>query len=145
MLAAVTFANWHCDCFIHFRNIKHCKRTSFLIFWKYVYGREYREVQENDRKLYLVLAKSFQSPSIPEKKGVVRVDDFLQSCVLCSNGKGGTRGWYIYLLDMKGLYAMWLFPLHFEFWWICWFMYLNHSYGYITKPAPSDIINIYLN
>merc|ERR1712110_1374897 len=61
------------------------------------------EVQESSRKLYLVLAKPFPTPSIPEKKGVVRVNEFALSFVLCSNEKGGTKA-YMKCYDNPGGY-----------------------------------------
>jgi hypothetical protein len=43
-------------------------------------------------KISVVLAKSVGVCSIPAKSGVIRVDDYLQSCGLTTNGAGGTKG-----------------------------------------------------
>lgn len=42
--------------------------------------------------MHVVLAKSVATDKIPEKSGVVRVDDYHQSAALKSDGKGGTKG-----------------------------------------------------
>ena len=42
--------------------------------------------------MYCVLARSEKVESIPEKEGVIRVDDYLQSCALTSDGKVGSKG-----------------------------------------------------
>ena len=57
-------------------------------------------MEKDGRKVWLVLAKPFESASVPPIKGVVRVDDFLQSAVLCSDGKGGTKGENLLLLKL---------------------------------------------
>ena len=43
-------------------------------------------------KQWVILARSTTTDSIPEKSGVIRVTDYLQSMALTSNGKGGCKG-----------------------------------------------------
>ena len=43
-------------------------------------------------KTWVVLARSHNFTNIPEKDGVVRVDEFQQACVMQSDGKVGSRG-----------------------------------------------------
>ena len=38
------------------------------------------------------LAKSAVFKNVPEKSGVIRVKDYMQRAVLCSDGKKGTKG-----------------------------------------------------
>ncbi|KAJ8307208.1 hypothetical protein KUTeg_015292 [Tegillarca granosa] len=59
----------------------------------YVYARELREIDIDGKKIWTVLAKSVDCPSIPENRGVIRVDDYLQSCALTSDGKQGSKDW----------------------------------------------------
>ena len=51
-------------------------------------------VEVDGEKTWVVLSRSEQFPtSCPEKSGLVRVDDFLQSCAMQSDGKCGSKGW----------------------------------------------------
>lgn len=59
---------------------------------KYVYKRELRVLERQGKKVWVVLAESESTPSIPEKSGVVRVDDYKQCAALTSDGKVGTKG-----------------------------------------------------
>ena len=43
-------------------------------------------------KTWVVLARSHKFSNVPEKEGVIRVDDFQQACVMQSDGKVGSRG-----------------------------------------------------
>jgi len=90
-----------------------------LIYWNvnfpfplsnrdYVFGREYREMEINDKKYWLVLSKPFESSSLPPKKGVVRVREFMQNAVLCSNGSGGTKAFINYYDNPGGSIPTWL-------------------------------------
>ncbi|XP_021340287.1 phosphatidylcholine transfer protein-like [Mizuhopecten yessoensis] len=59
----------------------------------YIYLRELREMESFEgNKIWAVMAKSVPCTSVPEKKGVIRVDDYLQSCVLSTDGKVGSKG-----------------------------------------------------
>ncbi|PVD36000.1 hypothetical protein C0Q70_02970 [Pomacea canaliculata] len=57
----------------------------------YVYKRELRVLERQGKKVWVVLAESESTPSIPEKSGVVRVDDYKQCAALTSDGKVGTK------------------------------------------------------
>ena len=70
-----------------------CTSQIFLDPWpQYVYRRELRVIERNGQKIWAVMAQSANCPSIPEQSGVVRVDDYVQSCVLTSDGKHGSKG-----------------------------------------------------
>lgn len=43
-------------------------------------------------RTWVVLSRSQAFGSCPEKDGFVRVDDFIQSCAMQSDGKVGSRG-----------------------------------------------------
>ena len=60
-----------------------------------MYARTLREMDYNSKKMWVVLARSENCPSIPEVNGVIRVDDYLQSCALTTDGKVGSKGWWI--------------------------------------------------
>ncbi|XP_064617956.1 phosphatidylcholine transfer protein-like [Liolophura sinensis] len=74
----------------------------------YIYKRELRELDFNGSKVYVVLAKSVATDKIPEKSGVVRVDDYHQSAALKSDGKGGTKAYMRYYDNPKGMIPTWL-------------------------------------
>lgn len=57
-----------------------------------MYVREMRTIDHNGNKFWVVLARSEFVPSLPEKPNIVRVDDYLQSVALTSDGKAGTKG-----------------------------------------------------
>ena len=60
---------------------------------KYVYKRELRELNsQHGDKIWVVLARSSTASSLQEKDGVIRVDDYVQSCALTSDGKVGSKG-----------------------------------------------------
>jgi hypothetical protein len=50
----------------------------------------------NGKKIWVVMAKSEKVASIPEKDGVIRVEDYIQSCALTTDGKCGSKGVCIY-------------------------------------------------
>ncbi|KAK7477220.1 hypothetical protein BaRGS_00031531 [Batillaria attramentaria] len=90
-----------------------------LIYWNvnfpfplwnrdYVYRRELREIEHNGRKIWVVLARSQETPSIPEKSGIVRVDDYIQSAALTSDDKVGTKAYMRYYDNPKGNIPTWL-------------------------------------
>ncbi|WAR04504.1 PPCT-like protein [Mya arenaria] len=74
----------------------------------YVYARTLREMDYNGNKVWVVLARSENVPSIPEKSGVIRVDDYLQSCVLTTDGKVGSKAYMRYYDNPKGAIPTWL-------------------------------------
>ena len=43
-------------------------------------------------KTWVVLARSHKFSNLPEKEGVIRVEDFQQACVMQSDGNVGSRG-----------------------------------------------------
>ena len=55
-------------------------------------------MEHNNKKVWVVLARSEATSSIPEKSGVVRVQDYIQSAALTSDGKSGTKCKYGRLL-----------------------------------------------
>ncbi|KAL4229302.1 hypothetical protein ACF0H5_012342 [Mactra antiquata] len=74
----------------------------------YVYARSLREMDYNGKKIWVVLARSENLPSIPEKDGIIRVDDYLQSCALTTDGKVGSRAFMRYYDNPKGSIPTWL-------------------------------------
>lgn len=74
----------------------------------YVYKREYKELEHNGQKVYAVMAKSVECSEIPEKSGVIRVDDYKQSCVLTTDGKVGSKAFMRYYDNPKGMIPTWL-------------------------------------
>ncbi|KAK6181554.1 hypothetical protein SNE40_009385 [Patella caerulea] len=90
-----------------------------LIYWEinypfpmwnrdYVFSRELRELKCNNKNVWVVLAKSTSDSSIPEKSGVIRVDDCVQNAALTSDGKNGTRAYMKYYDNPKGAIPTWL-------------------------------------
>ena len=65
---------------------------------KYVYRREYKEMEHNNQKVWLVLAQATESSLQPERSGVVRVKEYISYSALTSDGKGGTKGRFIVFL-----------------------------------------------
>ena len=49
-------------------------------------------IEVNGEKTWVVLSRSQAFASCPEKSDVVRVDDFLQSCAMQSDGTTGSKG-----------------------------------------------------
>ncbi|KAH3699446.1 phosphatidylcholine transfer protein-like [Dreissena polymorpha] len=74
----------------------------------YVYARTLRELDSNGQKVYVVLARSETVPSIPEVDGVIRVDDYVQSCALTTDGKVGSKAYMRYYDNPKGSIPTWL-------------------------------------
>ncbi|KAK3768348.1 hypothetical protein RRG08_031138 [Elysia crispata] len=73
----------------------------------YVFGQEFRILEKDGRKHWIVLAKSMSSPSLSERSGVVRVDRYMQSAVMCTNGKGGTKAFIRYFDNPGGNIPKW--------------------------------------
>ena len=59
---------------------------------KYVFKRGMKEMDVNEKHMYACLAKSIVLESIPAKRGVIRVEDYLQSMSLTSDGGSGSKG-----------------------------------------------------
>ncbi|KAL8588696.1 hypothetical protein ACOMHN_046468 [Nucella lapillus] len=90
-----------------------------LIYWQvnfpfplwnrdYVYHRELRSLDNGGKKIWVVMARSKTAASLPAKSGVVRVDDYLQSATLTSDGKVGTKAFMHYYDNPKGNIPTWL-------------------------------------
>ncbi|KAH9510173.1 hypothetical protein Btru_043649 [Bulinus truncatus] len=106
------------DSYVKVLEVKQCEGRN-LIYWEvnypfplwnrdYIYERELKVIEKEAKKIWAVMAKSVNTPSVPEKSGIVRVDDYLQSAVLCSNGKNGTKAFMHYYDDPKGNIPTWL-------------------------------------
>ncbi|CAL1541798.1 unnamed protein product [Lymnaea stagnalis] len=106
------------DTYAKVLEVKECEGRN-LVYWEvnfpfplwnrdYIYGREFRIMDKDGSKVWIVLAKSLETPTVPEKSGIVRVDDYLQSAVLCSNGKNGTKAFMQYYDNPKGNIPKWL-------------------------------------
>ncbi|XP_001368863.1 phosphatidylcholine transfer protein isoform X1 [Monodelphis domestica] len=74
----------------------------------YVYIRDGRDINLNGRMVRVILAKSFSTPEIPEKCGVIRVSDYRQSLVIESNGKEGCKVSMFYHDNPGGTIPSWL-------------------------------------
>ena len=59
---------------------------------KYVFERESQEFDIDGQHLYVTLGRSAEFSSVPEKSGVIRVDDFKQSLVIAAHGENGSKG-----------------------------------------------------
>ncbi|XP_076455709.1 phosphatidylcholine transfer protein-like [Babylonia areolata] len=90
-----------------------------LVYWQvnfpfplwnrdYVYHRELRTMEYGGKKIWVVLARSEATPDVPEKPGVVRVDDYIQSAALTTDGKVGTKAYMRYYDNPKGNIPTWL-------------------------------------
>ncbi|KTF81660.1 hypothetical protein cypCar_00044158 [Cyprinus carpio] len=75
---------------------------------QYVYVRERRDLDVGGRKIWVVLAKSWSVPHCPEKKGVIRVEDYKQSLALESDGSGSTKVFMNYFDNPGGMIQTWL-------------------------------------
>ncbi|XP_054750996.1 phosphatidylcholine transfer protein-like [Lytechinus pictus] len=73
----------------------------------YVFVRETREYDRNGRHIYVCLGRSAEFPSKKEKSGVVRVNDFLQSMIITSDGKG-TKAFMHYYDNPRGMIPTWV-------------------------------------
>ncbi|KAK7092690.1 hypothetical protein V1264_008396 [Littorina saxatilis] len=90
-----------------------------LIYWQvnfpfplwnrdYVYSRELRTLDYQGKQMWVVLARSEATPSLPERSGVVRVDDYVQCAVLSTDGKVGTKAYMHYYDNPGGNIPTWL-------------------------------------
>ncbi|XP_074117947.1 phosphatidylcholine transfer protein [Sminthopsis crassicaudata] len=74
----------------------------------YVYIRDRRDLDLNGRTVYVILAKSFFTPEIPTKNGIIRVKDYRQSLVIESDGKKGCKVSMFYHDNPGGMIPSWL-------------------------------------
>ena len=59
-------------------------------------------------KTWVVMARSEQFESVPEKDGYVRVDGYVQTCVMQSDGRKGSKAYMHYYDNPKGNIPTWL-------------------------------------
>ncbi|XP_038228276.1 phosphatidylcholine transfer protein isoform X2 [Dermochelys coriacea] len=74
----------------------------------YVYIRERRDMEVDGRKIWVMLAKSTSLPQCPEKPGIIRVNSYVQSLVLESDGKTGSKVYMYYFDNPGGMIPSWL-------------------------------------
>lgn len=71
---------------------------SSIYYIQYVYRRQKKVFETDCGKGWVILGCSTNDDDksaigeIPEKSGVIRVDDFIQGLAIKSNGQGGTKG-----------------------------------------------------
>ncbi|XP_007055182.2 phosphatidylcholine transfer protein isoform X2 [Chelonia mydas] len=99
-----------------------CEKTydeKRIIYWEvkypfplsnrdYVYIRERRDMEVDGRKIWVMLAKSMSLPQCPEKPGIIRVNSYVQSLVLESDGKTGSKVYMYYFDNPGGMIPSWL-------------------------------------
>uniref|UniRef100_A0A8I3P1T8 Phosphatidylcholine transfer protein n=1 Tax=Canis lupus familiaris TaxID=9615 RepID=A0A8I3P1T8_CANLF len=61
----------------------------------YIYIRQRRDLDLDGRKIHVILAQSTSVPQIAERSGVVRVNQYKQSLAIESDGKKGSKGFYL--------------------------------------------------
>ncbi|XP_067686080.1 phosphatidylcholine transfer protein-like [Haliotis asinina] len=69
----------------------------------YVFSRELREIDYENNKMWVVLAKSATSATFPERSGVIRVTDYFQSAALMTDGQSGTKAFMHYYDNPGGM------------------------------------------
>lgn len=76
----------------------------------YVYTRSMKEIEKNGNKVWVVLARSETASTYPERdaEGIIRVDDYVQSCALTTDGKVGSKAYMRYYDNPKGSIPTWL-------------------------------------
>ncbi|XP_074652661.1 phosphatidylcholine transfer protein-like isoform X2 [Tubulanus polymorphus] len=74
----------------------------------YVYARELRELEIDGQKVWVILVKAVTLSEVPEKPGVVRVTDYVQTCALTSDGKRGSKAYMKYFDNPGGSIPTWL-------------------------------------
>ncbi|XP_008709063.2 phosphatidylcholine transfer protein-like isoform X1 [Ursus maritimus] len=79
-----------------------------MYYRDYVYVRQRRDLDMDGRKILVVLAQSTSVPQIPERSGVVRVNQYKQSLAIESDGKKGSRVFMYYFDNPGGLLPSWL-------------------------------------
>ncbi len=65
---------------------------------QYTFVRDMRMMDVGGKRTWVVLARSHVFSNVPEKEGVIRVDNFQQSCIMQSDGKVGSKGGCVCLL-----------------------------------------------
>lgn len=101
-------------------DLKHIKDGEIeYIYWEvafpwpmshrdYVYRRQKKVFDRDGGKGWVILGRSTTEGDksaigeIPEKSGVIRVDDFIQGLAITSNGQGGTKAFMHYYDNPKG-------------------------------------------
>uniref|UniRef100_A0A452QAB9 Phosphatidylcholine transfer protein n=1 Tax=Ursus americanus TaxID=9643 RepID=A0A452QAB9_URSAM len=79
-----------------------------MYYRDYVYVRQRRDLDMDGRKILVVLAQSTSVPQIPERSGVVRVNQYKQSLAIESDGKKGSRVFMYYFDNPGGQIPSWL-------------------------------------
>ena len=74
----------------------------------YSYIRECKMFQKDRKRTWVVLARSCKTSKIPEKKKVVRVDDYKQFMILQEDGPNKTKSFMHYYDNPKGMIPTWL-------------------------------------
>ncbi|XP_067914720.1 phosphatidylcholine transfer protein [Heterodontus francisci] len=67
----------------------------------YVYVRERHDLDINERKIWVIVAKSVQG--LPAKSGIIRVEDYHQTLALEGDGKQGTKVFMHYFDNPGGM------------------------------------------
>ncbi|XP_072020686.1 phosphatidylcholine transfer protein-like [Amphiura filiformis] len=74
----------------------------------YIFERESQEFDLDGRHVFVTLGRSAEFSSVPEKSGVIRVDDFKQSLAITANGDTGSKAFMHYYDNPKGMIPTWL-------------------------------------
>lgn len=74
----------------------------------YVFIRESKEFDINGKHIWVILGRSENFASVPEKSGVIRVDDFIQSLAITADGDTKTKAYMHYYDNPKGMIPTWL-------------------------------------
>ncbi|KAH1183123.1 hypothetical protein KIL84_004615 [Mauremys mutica] len=101
----------------------------------YVYLRERRDMEVDGQKIWVMLAKSVSLPQCPEKSGIIRVNSYVQSLVLASDGKTGSKVYMYYFDNPGGMIPSWLIN------WAAKMFWMNEAQQSFVdkKPAPEKI------
>ena len=68
------------------------KKKGLLNYSRYTFIRDARVLDIDGVRTWVVMVKSEVFESAPEKSGVVRVKDYVQTCCMQSDGKNGSKG-----------------------------------------------------
>lgn len=63
-----------------------------IILSQYCFIRDARLLEVGGEKTWVVMARSHTFESMPENSNHVRVDGYVQTCVMQSDGKKGSKG-----------------------------------------------------
>ncbi|XP_077590714.1 phosphatidylcholine transfer protein [Stigmatopora nigra] len=74
----------------------------------YLYVREQRVLDVDDRKIWVILARSWPEAAYPEKNGILRVQDYKQTVAMEADGQTGTRVFMNYFDNPGGMIPTWL-------------------------------------